>query len=155
MVRAHMADGQTSPTKYILIGCGIALALGVCGVGSCLALAGGGVWYAVEQTEAPAAEARAFLNAIAKGDADGALTHASAGYKGRVNAERLRTVLATHPLKAITDITFSGRRIDTNGAWLAGVVTTEAGETGVEVTVVQEGELWRVDTIRLAGEPLE
>jgi hypothetical protein len=154
MVRP-MADAPKSPAKYILIGCGIALALGVCGVGSCIALVGGGAFFAFEQTEAPAAEARAFLHALAKDDIDGALGHASSGYKGRVNAERLKVSLAGRGLKDITDITFASRNINPQGAWLAGTITTKAGETSVEANVVKEGDAWRVDTLRLAGEPLE
>ena len=154
MVRG-MAEGQTSPTKYILIGCAIALALGVCGVGSCVALLGGGAFFAFEQTEAPAAEARAFLNALAKENADEALKHASAGYRGRVRAERLKESLAGRGLKDITDITFSSRNITPQGAWLAGTITTKTGELGVEANVVKEGEGWKVESLRLAGEPLE
>ena len=56
-----MAEGSTSTTKVLLIGCAVALALGVCGVGSCLAFVGGGAFWAYEQLDAPAQEAKAFL----------------------------------------------------------------------------------------------
>jgi hypothetical protein len=153
-----MADGQTSPTKYILIGCGIALALGVCGVGSCMALVGGGAFVAWEQTEAPAAEARRFIEALGKGDPRAALEHASKGYRGRVTPDQLKAALERSgaSLAGIRDITLPGRAISTEGAQVAGTVTTSAGgQVGVELQLVEEGDQWRVDAARVAGSPLE
>jgi hypothetical protein len=151
-----MAEGQASPTKYILIGCAIALALGVCGVGSCLALVGGAGFFAWEKTEAPAAEARKFVEALGKGDAKGALEHASARYRARTSPERLGAALAASgvSLAGIQDVTLPSRGISDRGAQIAGVVTTAAGQVGVELFVVEEGGLWRVDQVSLNGEPL-
>jgi hypothetical protein len=152
-----MAEGQASPSKYILIGCAIALALGVCGVGSCLALVGGAGFFAWEKTEAPAAEARQFVQALGRGDPKAALEHASLGYRGRTSPERLSAALVASgaSLSGIKDITLPSRGITPEGAQVGGVVTTTAGQVGVEFLLVEEGGLWRVDQARLAGTLLE
>jgi hypothetical protein len=150
-----MADGQTSASKYILIGCGIALALGVCGVGSCLALVGGAGFFAYEKTEAPAAEGRKFLQALEAGDVPGTLSHVSKGFKARTDPEQVRQSIQSvgEGWPAITDISFIARGLTPDGAHLNGVLTTSQGRVAVELELVEEAGQWRVDQAALGGEP--
>ena len=153
-----MAEGARSTKKGMLIGCGIALALGVCGFGSCLAFCGGGAFYLVQQTEAPANEARAFLSAFSQQDITGALSHTSTDYRARVSAERMKALASEHApaLKDFTDVTFGQRALSgSHAAELGGTVTSPSGVTGVEFHMVEEGKAWRVDAASVAGRPLE
>jgi hypothetical protein len=155
MLRA-MAEGASSTKKGILIGCGVALALGVCGIGSCFAFCGGGMYYAIQQTEAPAAAGRAFLTALGNDDMAGAQANMSGPYRARVTPERLKQLAAEHTtLKGISDITFGQRGIDDSGAKLGGTVTSPSGTTGVELELIEEGKAWKVDRASVAGLPLE
>jgi hypothetical protein len=153
-----MAEGTSSTKKGILIGCGIALALGVCGIGSCFALCGGGAFYLMQQTEAPASEARAFLSTFSQEDIPGTLSHTSAGFKARVSEERLKQLASEQApaLKGFTDVTFNQRAITgEHAAQLGGTVTSPTGATGVEFQMVEEGKAWRVDAASVAGRALE
>ena len=152
-----MAEGTSSTKKGILIGCGIALALGVCGIGSCFALVGGGAFFAFQQTEAPANEARAFLTALSKQDIPEALRHTTAAYQARVPAARLKALAHEHgALAGFTDVTFGARSLSgSHAAVLGGTVTSPSGVTGVEFHMVEEGKAWRVDSGLVAGRPLE
>lgn len=153
-----MAEGEkSSATRYILIGCGLSLLLGVCTIGSCFAFCGGGMYYVYEQTEEPAAEARAFLEDLGKNDLDAAFARTSRSYRARVTKERLGEALAARGgLGTIRDITLPSRSLSSEGeAHLAGTIRADEAEIGVELVVIKENDAWRVDSVRLAGVPLE
>jgi hypothetical protein len=127
----------------------------VCGFGGCLAFCGGGTYYMVLQTEAPANEAKAFLTAFGKGDIPGAQSHMSAPYKQKLSAELLASLAAQHPdLSEIKDFTFGHRALTPEGATVGGAMTTASRVTPVMVALIQEGKAWRVDEVAIDDVPL-
>ncbi len=142
--------------KYILIGVAITVGLGVCGVGSCVALVGGGAFWAYRELDAPAQEAQRFLADLGSGKFDAARERTSKAFRARHTPEAFTALMKTQPaLVEHRSMTLPSRGLINERAQLGGVITTATGTTGVELELVEEGKAWRVDLLRVAGMPVE
>lgn len=143
--------------KYILIGVGITVALGVCGVGSCVALVGGGAFFAYQALDAPAQEANQFLEDLAQGRIDQARERTSKRFRAAHTLDAFRTLVQQHSvlLEKHQSISLPGRGLINDRARIGGVLQQASGQVGVELELVEEGGTWRVDLLSVAGEPVE
>lgn len=143
--------------KYILIGVGITVALGVCGVGSCVALVGGGAFYAYQALDAPAQESSLFLEDLAAGRLDQARERTSKRFKAAHSLDAFRALLQQHSvlLEKHQSIALPSRGLVNDRARIAGVIQQTSGQVGVELELVEEGGKWRIDLLSVAGEPVE
>ena len=147
---------KSQALKYILIGVAITVGLGVCGVGSCVALLGGGAFWAYQELDAPAQEAKLFFNELAAGKLDAARERTSKRFRAAHTLAVFEELVRSQPaLLSTRDVTLPNRGLVNGRARLAGTLTTRSGTTGVELELVQEGQAWRVDLLSVAGTPLE
>ncbi len=148
---------EKSPAlKYILIGVAITVGLGVCGVGSCIALVGGGAFWAYQELDAPAQEAKLFFDDLAAGKLDAARERTSKRFRAAHTVDRFGELVKAQPALLTTrDVSLPSRGLVNGRARLAGTLTTSAGLTGVELELVEEDQKWRVDLLNVAGTPLE
>ncbi len=146
---------KSQALKYILIGVAITIGLGVCGVGSCVALLGGGAFWAYQELDAPAQEAKLFFTDVAQGKLDAARARTSKRFQAAHTPEAFAELIKTQPTLLTTrDVTLPNRGVVNGRAQLAGVLTTSNGSTGVELELVQEGKQWKIDLLSVAGTPV-
>jgi len=143
--------------KYILIGVGIAVALGVCGVGSCVALVGGGAFWAFQALDAPAQEAKLFLDDLSQRRLDQARERTSSRFRSAHTLEVFEALMKEQPglLGRHDDVSLPSRGVVNGRARIAGTVRGPDGQVGVEFVLVEEAGKWRVDELRVAGTPVE
>ncbi len=150
-----MAD-KDQALKYILIGVAITVGLGVCGVGSCVALVGGGAFWAYQALDAPAQEAQRFFGELRRGEIDRARQRTSARFRSVHTLAAFEALVRGQPgLLTSRDVSLPSRGMRNGRAHLAGILTTDAGKSGVEIELVQKGQGWQVDRLTVAGTPLE
>jgi hypothetical protein len=145
--------GQNNTLKIVGITCGVIVALGVCGVGACLAMGGAAVWGA---TDAPAKAAHAFFRDLRTGNHQSALSRMSAHYQSTHDVATFQLNVSTIPaLTQQTDSTFASRNITPGSANLTGSLTTASGEAPVVVILSQVGEHWYIDSVTVQGTVLQ
>ncbi len=147
---------KSQALKYILIGVAITVGLGVCGVGSCVALLGGGAFWAFQELDAPAQEAKLFFTDIAAGKVAAARERTSKRFRAGHTLQRFEELVqAQPPLQTTRDVSLPNRGMMNGRARLAGTLTTSSGTTGVEIELVEENKQWRIDLLSVAGTPLD
>ena len=140
-------EGGSSTWRYVGIGCGIAALIGACLIGSCFACAGAGVGAGMVAFEAPVAATRTFMTAVRANDGATAYAQMSTAYTLTHSQADFETALAALPeLAASTDQTISQRRIQQASAVMGGSLEGPMGGT-FEVTLHQEGEVWKIDDV--------
>lgn len=141
-----MAQGRPW-LKYVALGCGGMIVLGVAFVAA--------VFFAVGRlTAAPEQATRDFLAATTRGDFVAAHGHFSVPLKEEQPLSELEAAAAASPsLYTIADVSFSERSIDTSKATLKGTATLQAGtREPVSFTLVREQDTWRLLAYHLGGD---
>ncbi len=132
-----------SPFFWIAIGCCGCLLL----VAIVAGILGGGVYMA---TKGAADAGHAWLGAVREGRTDEAVSGLSNGYRERLTRAEFREIAST--IQRSTDATFFSRSVENERAKLAGVLTGPAGSQPIEITLVKEGDAWKVDDVSLGPE---
>ena len=149
-----MSDSEDK-TKYILIGCGIAALIGLCGVGSCLTLFGGAAFMGYQHLDVPAKECKAVLAALRSQDIAGAYERLAPEYKQASSQAAFEASVRDHAsLLQSTEDTLPQRQVVEGQALMGGFLSTPAGSTAVECELVEKGEAWQVTALRVAGEAI-
>lgn len=140
-------EGGSSTWRYIGIGCGVAALIGACVIGSCFACAGAGIGAGMVAFEAPVETTRTFMSAVRAHDGATAYAQMSTAYTLTHSQADFETALQALPELALsTDQTISQRNINQAGAVMGGVLEGPTGGT-FEVTLHQEGEVWKIDDV--------
>jgi hypothetical protein len=140
-----------STLKWIGIGCGVLVVLGLC-IGGIVAVI---ATTALQATEAPADAARGFFADLRGNDFDSALRRTGAAYQALHDVNTFRASVAQQPaLTTQTDVTFTSRRVDNASATMSGNLSTPSGDIPVTVTLTQAGEHWYVESVTVQGQPL-
>jgi hypothetical protein len=150
-------DGEGSSTwKYVGIGCGILALIAACSLGVCFACAGVGIGAGIAATEEPANATRSFFGHVRAGQIELAHAETSSRFQASHSVEQLRAGLAAMPeLAASTDQTISQRNVQAGGsATMGGTLEGPSGRTSFTATLVQEGGVWRIDGLTVAGRGL-
>lgn len=150
-------NGEGSSTwKYVGIGCGILALIAACSLGACVVCAGAGIGAGIAATEEPANATRSFFGHVRAGQIELAHAEASSGFRARYDVEQLRASLAAMPeLAASTDQTISQRNVQAGAsATMGGTLQGPSGTTSFSATLVQEGGVWRIDGLTVAGRTL-
>lgn len=133
--------------KYLALGCGGLLVLAVAVVAV--------IFVTVSRlTAAPEQVAREFLAATTRGDFAAAHAYFAAPLKEKQPLPALEAVARETPsIFRVTDVSFSNRSIDMQGATLAGTATLAAGtQLPVSFTLVREGDTWRLLAYHLGAD---
>lgn len=140
-----MADGKSSPLKWLGCGCAVLLVLAIAGAGTC-----GAVIYTA--TKAPAEAAHGFLADLRAQNIAGALARTSPEYQAAHPPAQFMAVLASAPaLTQHTDATLSSRNIQNFNADMSGTLTTAAGDVPIAITLVSAPQGWVVTGITVNG----
>jgi hypothetical protein len=112
----------------------------------------GGVifWLVWQATAEPVQVTRAHLEALNRDDYSTAYGHLSTSLKAELSQEQFAGLVRQNPqVFKTSDSTFSHREIKNDVCTLRGTVTSrEGGKTPVRVTLVKEGEQWRIRGFR-------
>lgn len=142
----------TSWLTIIGIGCGVLLLGGLCIGGGC-ALLGGGIFAA---TSAPADTTKGFFADLRARNHAGALGRMSGTYRQTHPISTFTQAVAAHPaLSTQTDDTISNRSVSMGTATMSGHLTTPQGNVPVTATLSSAGGAWYIDSLVIAGVPLQ
>jgi hypothetical protein len=150
-------NGEGSSTwKYVGIGCAILALIAACSLTACFACAGAGIGAGIAATEEPANATRSFFGHVRAGQIELAHAETSSGLRARYDVAQLRAALAGMPeLAASTDQTISQRNVQAGvSATMGGTLEGPSGGTSFSATLVQEGGVWRIDGLTVAGRAL-
>jgi hypothetical protein len=142
-----MAEGNKA-LKWIGIGCGLFLLLGLC--------AGGGVALMCQSQLGPPVDASAsFFADVRRGNYQQALSRMNGNYQ------------TTHPLPTFqqnvqqipaltqqTGASFNSTSVNNDVATVSGNLTTPTGDVPVTVTLSQVGGAWYIDSVMVQGQTL-
>lgn len=143
---------KSSPWKWIGIGCGVIVLIGVCIFGACT-LCAGGIWQA---TDAPAQAAHGFFADARAQNWQNAYQRMSPSYQSTHTAQTLQAAASQIPaITQQTDSTFTNRQVQNATANLDGHLTTPSGPAPVNVTLSNQGGVWYIDSITVSGMPLQ
>jgi hypothetical protein len=142
-----MSDG-TRIAKYVGMGCGLMLLLGLC--------CGGGAFALFSSTLGePHRYAHGFLDDVRAGNYPAALQRMGASYQATHDAARFQqAVAALPPLTQQTDATLSSVNVDGTVANVSGALTTPQGVVPIVLVLSQGGEYWYVEQVQVGGVPL-
>lgn len=141
-----MSNGR-SWLKWVGIGCGGVLVL----LGAFIAV----VFFVVGRATAePEKVARAFVEATTRGDLAAAHALYSAPLKDKQTLEQLQAAArATPSLYKVSDLSFSSRSVDGNGAEFKGTATLSTGtEVPCRFKLVREQDSWRLIAYNLGDD---
>lgn len=146
--------GEGSSTwKYVGIGCGILVLLGLCIGGACTVMCGGAIGAGMAAMEPPAEATRVFFGHVRAGDTAGAYAETAASYQASHSEAEFLAALATMPeLSASTDQTISNRNVQAGlGATMSGTLQGPGGTTPFSAHLVDQGGTWHIDTLTVGA----
>jgi hypothetical protein len=142
-----MSEG-TRIAKYVGMGCGMMLLLGLC-------CAGGGFLVFRSLLGEPHRYAHGFLDDVRAGNYPAALQRMGAGYQATHDVARFQQgVAALPPLTQQTDATLSNVNVQNDVANVSGTLTTPQGAVPIILVLTHAGEYWYVDQVQVGGVPL-
>jgi len=114
------------------------------------AIGGGIFWLVWEATAEPVRVTRDHLDAINQEDYPRAYGHLSASLQAELSLEDFTNHVRANPqIFKTSDSTFSNRKIENDVCTLRGTLTSaDGGKTPVRITLVKEGEQWRIRGFR-------
>ena len=133
--------------KWVALGC-----LGLILIFGAIAAA---MWFAVSKaTEGPEMAVRGFLDAASAQDFSTAHGYFSAPLQEVQSEEQLEAMVLNNPtLFAISDVSFTNRSVDMNGAELSGNVTLESGTVmPARFRLVKENDDWKLIAWNIGSE---
>lgn len=150
----NVADSDDK-TKYILMGCGIAVLIGVCGVGSCFALFGGAAFLGYQKLDVPAQQCKGLLLDVRENRLPDAYARMSDEYQKQVPLASFESaVRGRPPLVQAVDDTIAQRQVINGAAIMGGFLSLPTGNVPVMCELREYGGTWRVDTLLLDEDPV-
>jgi len=142
-----MAEGNKA-LKWIGIGCGIFLLLGLC--------TGGGVFLMCQSQLGPPVDASAsFFADIRRSDYQQALSRMNGTYQGTHPLPTFQQNVQQIPaLTQQTGATFNNTSVNNDVATVSGSLSTPNGDVPVTVTLSKSGEHWYIDSVMVQGQTL-
>ncbi len=152
-----MADGK-KVGLWVGLGCLILLVVVVLPLVLCVGVCGAGIGGVVVATEGAITETDAFFADLRGGNVDAAYQRTSPNYRATRDQNAFRAAVARFPVLAQqTGITIGGRNLNASGrvtATLNGSLTTPTGGLPIQIVLAREGEVWRIDSVLIQGQPL-
>jgi hypothetical protein len=141
--------------KWVAVGCGIAVLVGIIAAVSCIGLCGACVGGTVALTEGAATEVQAFFTDLRTGNVEGAYRRTSQAYQASHDLDAFRQSLEDVPVVTEqTAVAVAGRNVnaaDNLEVGLTGFLTTAEGEVPIEVRCVMVGQAWFIDAVTVQG----
>jgi len=149
-------EGESNTWKYVGIGCGILALIAACSLGTCMVCFGGAVGAGMAAMEPPVDATRSFFGHVRAGQTDLAYAEMASTYQATHTLEQFQAGLAALPeLARSTDQTISQRNVQGGvGADMGGTLEGPDGAVRFDVDLVEEGTLWRISGVTVAGRTL-
>lgn len=147
---------KSNPLKYVAIGCGVLIVIGICAFGGCMVMGGAGAMGAMGAVAAPAEQTKGFFADLRARNHAGAFARMGAAYQASHTLEAFQQNVDAMPaLTQQTDDTINNRSVMNGVATMSGTVTTPQGEIPIEATLTESGATWQIDALVVGGMPLQ
>ena len=141
-----MAEGS-KVLKWVGIGCGVVLLLGIC--------ATGGILLVVQSASAPVDASASFFADLRRGDYQQGLQRMNGNYQATHPLATFQQNVAQIPsLTQQTGASFNSTSVNNNVGTVSGNLSTPTGDVPVTVTLSKVGEHWYIDSVMVQGQTL-
>jgi len=142
--------------KWVAVGCGIAVLVGVIAAVSCIGVCGACVGGSMMLTQGAETEVQGFFSDLRANDVDAAYARTSPAYQQAHAIEAFRQAVVDIPVTTRqTGVTVTGRNVNAGGNLAVSLdgflIVPERGQMPVEVRCVRVGERWLVDAVTIQG----
>jgi hypothetical protein len=143
--------------KWVAVGCGVAVLVGIIVTVSCVGLCGACVGGTMALTQGTETEVQGFFSDLRANNLEAAYARTSQSYQASHDLAAFRQAVEDLPIATSqTGVAVTGRNVNAGGADLAvtlegALLAPEREPVPVEIRCVRVGERWFIDAVTIQG----